>query len=153
MNCAVSPRLTTRSKRWRRILQTVLVEAYCSPRVPDSVARQARADRAGGPLSKHYLRRCCSPSFSCTACPTLLPVIGKTTKYLLAAKAGLLTGDRILSVNGQAMETWADFSKTVKAGDGSPVKLDIDRQQNGQIHTKHDRDQADSARSKDHLRH
>ena len=26
---------------------------------------------------------------------------------------------------------WADFSKTVKAGDGSPIKLEIDRQQKG----------------------
>jgi regulator of sigma E protease len=57
----------------------------------------------------------------------MLPVVGKTTKDLPAAKAGLQAGDKIVSVNGQPMETWADFSKTVKAGDGSPVKLEIDR--------------------------
>jgi regulator of sigma E protease len=59
--------------------------------------------------------------------PQLLPVVGKTTKDLPAAKAGLQTGDRILTVNGQPMDTWADFSKTVKAGDGSPIKLEIGR--------------------------
>ncbi len=63
--------------------------------------------------------------------PQLLPVVGKTTKDLPAAKAGLLIGDRIVSVNGQPMELWSDFSKTVKAGDGSPITLEIDRQQNG----------------------
>jgi len=62
-----------------------------------------------------------------TGVPQLLPVVGKTTKDLPAAKAGLLVGDRILTVDGQPMETWADFSKTVKAGDGSPIKLEIDR--------------------------
>jgi len=61
----------------------------------------------------------------------LLPVVGKTTKDLPAAKAGLQVGDRIVTVNGQPMDTWADFSKTVKAGDGSPVKLEIQRQENG----------------------
>ena len=30
-----------------------------------------------------------------------------------------------IAVNGEPMDTWADFSKTVKAGDGSPVKLEI----------------------------
>jgi regulator of sigma E protease len=59
--------------------------------------------------------------------PQMLPVVGKTTKDLPAANAGLQAGDKIVSVNGQPMETWADFSKTVKAGDGSPVKLEIDR--------------------------
>ncbi len=66
-----------------------------------------------------------------TGVPQMLAVVGKTTKDLPAAKAGLLTGDKILSVDGQPMETWADFSKTVKAGDGSAVKLEIERQQNG----------------------
>ncbi len=35
-----------------------------------------------------------------TGMPMLLPVIGKPTKDLPAAKAGVLAGDRILSVNG-----------------------------------------------------
>jgi regulator of sigma E protease len=66
-----------------------------------------------------------------TGVPELLPVVGKTTNNLPAAKAGLRAGDRILAVDGRPMETWTDFSKTVKAGDGSPIKLEIDRQQKG----------------------
>ncbi len=66
-----------------------------------------------------------------TGVPQLLPVVGKATKDLPAAKAGLLAGDRILSVNGQPVESWDDFSRTIKAGDGSPIKLEVTRTQAG----------------------
>ena len=64
-----------------------------------------------------------------TGMPMLLPVIGKPTKDLPAAKAGVLAGDRILSVNGHPTETWNDFSAAIKAGNGSPVTLDLSRPQ------------------------
>lgn len=66
-----------------------------------------------------------------TGVPLLLPVVGTPTKDLPAAKAGLLSGDRIVSVNGHPMESWADFSQTVKSGDGSPIKLEVLRPQGG----------------------
>ncbi len=66
-----------------------------------------------------------------TGVPQLLPVVGKATKDLPAAKAGLLAGDRIVSVNGHPMESWDDFSRTIKAGDGSPIRLDVSRPQGG----------------------
>lgn len=109
----------------------VLVEAYCSRAFPTQSLGKRVLIVLAGPLSNIIFAPLLLTFVFMYGVPTLLPVIGKTTKDLPAAKAGLLTGDRILSVNGQAMETWADFSKTVKAGDGSPVKLDIDRQQNG----------------------
>jgi regulator of sigma E protease len=36
-----------------------------------------------------------------------------------------------LSVNGHPTETWADFSQTIKAGDGSSIKLEVARQVDG----------------------
>ena len=71
-----------------------------------------------------------------TGVPMFLPVVGKLAKDLPAAKAGLLAGDRILSVNGHPTETWNDFSAAIKAGDGSPIKLEVSRKQgNSSVHT------------------
>jgi regulator of sigma E protease len=63
--------------------------------------------------------------------PMLLPVIGQVKQDLPAFKAGVRTGDTIVSVNGQAMESWTDFSTTIKGGDGSPLTLVIEREEKG----------------------
>jgi len=108
-----------------------LVEAYCKRAFPTQSLGKRVLIVLAGPLSNIIFAPLLLTLVFMYGVPQLLPIVGKTTKDLPAAKAGLLTGDRILSVNGQPMETWSDFSKTVKAGDGSPVKLEIDRQQNG----------------------
>ncbi|HZC47218.1 MAG TPA: RIP metalloprotease RseP, partial [Candidatus Acidoferrum sp.] len=108
-----------------------LIEAYCARAFPTQSLGKRVLIVLAGPLSNIIFAPLLLTFVFMYGVPQLLPVVGKTTKDLPAAKAGLLTGDRILAVNGQPMETWADFSKTVKAGDGSPVTLDIDRQQNG----------------------
>ena len=110
---------------------TVLIEAYCSRAFPTQSLGKRVLIVLAGPLSNIIFAPLLLTFVFMYGVPTLLPVVGKTTKDLPAAKAGLLTGDRITAVNGQPMDTWADFSKTVKAGDGSPVKLEIQRQQNG----------------------
>jgi regulator of sigma E protease len=110
---------------------TSLVEAYCSRAFPTQSLGKRVLIVLAGPLSNIIFAPLLLTFVFMYGVPTLLPIVGKTTKDLPAAKAGLLTGDRILSVNGQPMETWADFSKTVKAGDGSPVKLEIDRTEKG----------------------
>ncbi|MGC2495685.1 RIP metalloprotease RseP [Candidatus Binatus sp.] len=110
---------------------TVLIEAYCSRAFPTQSLGKRVLIVLAGPLSNIIFAPLMLTFVFMYGVPTLLPVVGKTTKDLPAAKAGLLTGDRIIAVNGEPMDTWADFSKTVKAGDGSPVKLEIQRQQNG----------------------
>jgi regulator of sigma E protease len=110
---------------------TVLIEAYCSRAFPTQSLGKRVLIVLAGPLSNIIFAPLLLTFVFMYGVPTLLPVVGKTTKDLPAAKAGLLTGDRIIAVNGEPMDTWADFSKTVKAGDGSPVKLEIQRQQNG----------------------
>ena len=105
----------------------VLVEAYCSRAFPTQSLGKRILIVLAGPLSNIIFAPLLLTLVFMNGVPQLLPVVGKTTKDLPAAKAGLLSGDRILTVNGQPMETWADFSKTVKAGDGSPVKLEIER--------------------------
>src|SRR3984957_462420 len=106
---------------------TLLVEAYCKRAFPTQPLGKRILIVLAGPLSNIIFAPLLLTLVFMYGVPQLLPVVGKTTKDLPAAKAGLQVGDRILTVNGQPMDTWADFSKTVKAGDGSPVKLEIER--------------------------
>ncbi len=106
---------------------TVLVEKYCERAFPTQSLGKRVLIVLAGPISNIVFAPLLLTFVFMYGVPQLLPVVGKTTKDLPAAKAGLQVGDKIVSVNGQPMETWADFSKTVKAGDGSPVKLEIDR--------------------------
>jgi regulator of sigma E protease len=104
-----------------------LVEEYCKRAFPTQSLGKRILIVLAGPLSNIIFAPLLLTFIFMYGVPQLLPVVGKTTKDLPAAKAGLQVGDRILAVNGQPMETWADFSKTVKAGDGSPIKLEITR--------------------------
>jgi regulator of sigma E protease len=113
----------------------VLVEAYCSRAFPTQSLGKRILIVLAGPLSNIIFAPLLLTLVFMYGVPQLLPVVGKTTKDLPAAKAGLQVGDRILTVNGQPMETWADFSKTVKAGDGSAVKLEIERKNGTPAHT------------------
>jgi regulator of sigma E protease len=111
----------------------VLVEEYCKRAFPTQSLGKRVLIVLAGPLANIIFAPLLLTFVFMYGVPTLLPVVGMTTKDLPAAKAGLLVGDRILSVNGQPMDTWADFSKTVKAGDGSPVTLEIERHRKGQV--------------------
>ncbi len=109
----------------------VLVKAFCARAFPTQPLGKRVLIVLAGPLSNIIFAPLLLTLVFMTGVPTLLPVVGVTTKDLPAAKAGLLTGDRIVAVDGQPMETWSDFSKTVKAGDGSQIKLEIERTQKG----------------------
>ncbi len=108
-----------------------LVEEYCGRAFPTQRLGKRVLIILAGPLANIIFAPLLLAFVFMTGVPELLPVVGKTTNNLPAAKAGLSSGDRIVAVDGRPMETWADFSKTVKAGDGSPIKLEIDRQLNG----------------------
>jgi regulator of sigma E protease len=110
---------------------TKLVEAYCKRAFPTQPLGKRVLIVLAGPLANIIFAPILLTFVFMTGVPELLPVVGKTTNNLPAARAGLRAGDRILAVDGRPMETWTDFSKTVKAGDGSPIKLEIDRQQKG----------------------
>jgi regulator of sigma E protease len=108
-----------------------LVEAYCQRAFPTQSLGKRVLIVLAGPLANIIFAPLLLAVVFMTGVPQLLPVVGKTTKDLPAAKAGLLSGDRILAVGGQPMESWNDFSAAVKSGDGSPIKLEISRQKNG----------------------
>ena len=59
--------------------------------------------------------------------PVLLPQVGAVTENSPAARAGLRPGDRILSVNGQTVESWEAMSDAIARSDGRPMRLEVER--------------------------
>ena len=60
--------------------------------------------------------------------PSNEPVFGQVVEDYPAAQAGLLAGDRVLEVNGMAIETWKDFSKALDASvENQPVSIKYER--------------------------
>ncbi len=74
---------------------TVLVEAYCSRAFPTQSLGKRVLIVLAGPLSNIIFAPLLLTFVFMYGVPQLLPVVGKTTKDLPAAKAGLQIGDRI----------------------------------------------------------
>jgi regulator of sigma E protease len=55
------------------------------------------------------------------------PVIGELMPDTPAAAAGLQVGDRVVSIDGRAMETWPDIPMAVMHRPGEPLQLLIER--------------------------
>jgi regulator of sigma E protease len=54
-------------------------------------------------------------------------IVGPVVANSIAKKAGLKTGDRILSVQNNAVKTWEDLEKNLKAKIGNDIKIEIMR--------------------------
>ncbi len=67
--------------------------------------------------------------------PTVLPVLGTVDAGMPGYAAGLRPADRIIAVNGQAIDSWEDFSRLVKGGHGGPLTLAIKRSVKGELQT------------------
>jgi regulator of sigma E protease len=59
--------------------------------------------------------------------PPVYPVIGQLTADGAAAQAGMQTGDRVLSVNGEAVALWADWVEVIRAHPEQMLQLEIER--------------------------
>ena len=59
--------------------------------------------------------------------PPVYPIIGQLTADGAAAQAGIQTGDRVLSVNGERVALWADWVKVVRAHPEQMLQLEIER--------------------------
>lgn len=55
-------------------------------------------------------------------------VVGTLIPLEPASEAGLRVGDRVLSVNGQPVETWTDMSALVRRNPKRPVTLEVERE-------------------------
>ncbi|MCB0318064.1 MAG: RIP metalloprotease RseP [Bdellovibrionales bacterium] len=60
--------------------------------------------------------------------PIDLPVIGATIPKHPAAEAGILAGDKVLSIDGKHLNTWQELAETIKTSGGKPLNFLIERQ-------------------------
>ena len=71
-------------------------------------------------------------AFGCTLyfgkpVPDDSPTIGSIVEGSPAETAGLKAGDLVVSLNGQAVQTWGDMAERIHNGDGSPLTFVITR--------------------------
>lgn len=59
---------------------------------------------------------------------TVPPVIGEVTPNGVAAEAGLLGGDLVVSVDGFGVESFSDFQRLVATAPGRPVTIVVNRE-------------------------
>lgn len=55
------------------------------------------------------------------------PVISKVSPGLAGERAGLQPGDRIVSVNGNAIDLWNPVTRFIRNSPNEPLKLDVER--------------------------
>lgn len=55
------------------------------------------------------------------------PIIGEVLPGSPAAEAGVASGDRVLAVAGQPIQTWQAMSEAVNASDGKPLEITVQR--------------------------
>ena len=65
--------------------------------------------------------------FSGVATPSPEPVIGAVIAEKPAAMAGLMKGDRILTIDGSEVTKWDDISRSIQGAEGKPFKLTYQR--------------------------
>jgi regulator of sigma E protease len=104
-----------------------LMQSFQKRSFPTQVLWKRFAIVLAGPLSNIIFAPILMTFVFLWGVPVVLPIVGQAKDGLPAHAAGLLPGDRIVSINGKAVESWNDFSTEVKAGDGTPIKLTIAR--------------------------
>lgn len=55
--------------------------------------------------------------------PHLLPIIGAISSGSVAERAGMLQGDRIVSINGTLVSTWSDMARMIRENPLKPIDL------------------------------
>ena len=60
--------------------------------------------------------------------PLIPPVVGKVIDNSVAAKAGLLPGDRLVDANGQVLKSWQEWVKRIQQSAGRAVNIRFERE-------------------------
>lgn len=59
--------------------------------------------------------------------PVIQPVIGQVLADGAAERAGFLSGDRLLSANGQTVTSWQDWVKLIRQHPAKPLRIEYER--------------------------
>jgi len=59
--------------------------------------------------------------------PTPYPDIGNIQETSPAAKAGFVTGDRVLTINGNAIQSWDEIDESLQNSSGKPLLFEVQR--------------------------
>lgn len=59
--------------------------------------------------------------------PVTEPIVGSVVENSAAAEAGLMAGDRILSIDGDVIDRFEDLQRVVPLGNGAPIRMSIQR--------------------------
>ena len=82
---------------------------------------------ASGPLVSFLLAAGILAWLSSAGTPVYLPIIGLVRAGSPAEKAGLMPGDRIISVDKTSVVSWSDMADMIADSSGVPVQLQIER--------------------------
>jgi regulator of sigma E protease len=82
-----------------------------------------------GPLMNFLLAVLVFTVLSLFGTPVPQPIVGQVSPDMPAAEAGIKPGDRVLAIDGQAVETWEDLARLIVASGGDPVELLVARDQ------------------------
>lgn len=69
-----------------------------------------------------------------TGVPVLTSRVGEVKEGMPAAKAGIVSGDQIVAVDGRGVERWDDLSSAIRESGGRPVDLLVRRADGAEAH-------------------
>jgi regulator of sigma E protease len=104
-----------------------LMELFKARAFPSQPLRKRFAIVLAGPIANILFAPLMMTVILMAGVPTIMPVIGVVKKDLPAAAAGLRPGDRVMQVGQERMDAWEDLSQRVKASDGKPLRMVVQR--------------------------
>jgi regulator of sigma E protease len=102
---------------------------------PDEFFSRPAGQRAliviNGPLVNFVLAYVCLYVVFLFGYPEIAPRVGELLKDYPGQEAGLLSGDRIVGVNGRAVDSWSDLQKLV--GESTEAKMALTVERDGRV--------------------
>ena len=94
---------------------------------PNSEEVQVEVERDGQSHTLHFTAAEREPFFSSLRRPPIPPIVGSVVTGMPAYKAGVREGDRVLSVNGNPIQTWDQLPDALRGTVDQTVHLELER--------------------------
>ncbi len=118
---------------------SALVQAFNERAFPTQPLRRRFAIVLAGPAANILFAPLLTIVVFMVGVAVTLPVLGTVDKDMPGYAAGLRAGDKIVAVDGHAIDTWDDFSRAVKGSDGHALNLAVERGHPGDYRGKAER--------------